>query len=75
MEVKKKTLVKPVLNASEVKLLNDVTVLFDTIIEGNAGTDVIVGEEDEICTILDLTNLKSNLSTLAQDLTKEEEPA
>ena len=75
MEVKKKTLVKPVLNASEVKLLNDVAALFDTIIEGNAGTDVIVGDEDEICTILDLTNLRSNLSTLAQDLTREEEPA
>ena len=75
MEVKKKTLVKPVLTASEVKLLNDVTALFDTIIEGNAGTDVIVGEEDEICTILDLTNLRTNLGTLAQDLTREEEPA
>lgn len=75
MEVKKKTLVKPVLNASEVKLLNDVATLFDTIIEGNACTDVIVGEEDEICTILDLTNLRTNLGTLAQDLTREEEPA
>ena len=78
MEVKKKTLVKPILAAREVDVLNEAVALIDAIIDGNDDSDVIVGEAVEICTIHDLMNLRGNLNVLAcdliHDLTKEKEP-
>ena len=78
MEVKKKTLVKPILAAREVDVLNEAVALIDAIIDGNDDSDVIVGETVEICTIHDLMKLRGNLNVLAcgliHDLTKEKEP-
>ena len=79
MEVKKKTLVKPILAAHEVDVLNDAVALIDAIIDGNDDSDVIIGDATEICTIRDLMNLRGNLNVLVcdliHDLTKEKEPA
>ena len=79
MEVKKKTLVKPILAAHEVDVLNETVALIDAIIEGNDDSDVIIGDAAEICTIRDFMNLRSNLNVLVcdliHDLTKEKEPA